>query len=334
MTYKALLFVGFALACSAKPDPVNTDDQPVNNNDRLIPLTDLGSATYKTFQGGLYPNGSNTIPASHAQEGRRRLALIQPRDANGNPAASGRIVLLSIGMSNGTQEFCTSSGYTNCQSWSFMGKANADASVNHTTLQIVNGARGGQVASSWTKSTSPEYDRIRDQGLNPLNLTERQVQIVWTKIANANPTRAIPDKNADALTLSVQLDSIARALKARYPNLQLVFFSSRIYAGFATTTLNPEPYAYETGFAHKWAIQKQIESKDYGAAWLAWGPYLWAGDQANKRADGLYYERADFESDGTHPSTAGEGKVAGQLLNFFKTSEFAQCWFLAGRRCN
>ncbi|HUP88098.1 MAG TPA: hypothetical protein VM100_01985 [Longimicrobiales bacterium] len=332
MKYKTFLFVAFAAACSAKPDPTTSEQLPVNNG--FIALTDLGNGTYKGYPGGLYPNGSNTVPAAHAQEGRRRLTAIQPLDASGNAAVNGRIVFLSIGMSNGTQEFCTGSGYTNCVSWSFMGKATADATVNHTTLQMLNGARGGQVASSWTKPASAEYDRIRDQGLAPLNLNERQVQIVWTKIANSTPNKALPDANADAMVLSIQLDSIARALKTRYPNLQFVFFSSRIYAGFATTTLNPEPYAYETGFAHKWAIEKQINSRDYSGAWLAWGPYLWAGDQAHKRSDGLFYEAADFESDGTHPSTAGEGKVADQLLSFFKTSEFTQCWFLSGRRCN
>jgi hypothetical protein len=38
---------------------------------------------------------------------------------------------------------------------------------------------------------------------------------------------------------------------------------------------------------------------------------------------------ADFDTDGTHPSTAGERKVAAQLLEFFKSSRFTRCWFLA-----
>lgn len=306
---------------------------PIPETTSLVALTDLGSGRYKGFTGGLYLNGSNTVPAAHAAEGRRRAGAIKPRDVNGNPAANGKIVLLSIGMSNGTQEFCNQSGYITCQAWTFMGKAAADATVNHTSLTIVNGARGGQVASAWATSTSAEYVRVRDQGLTPLGLSEAQVQVVWTKLANSNPSTALPDTAADAYRLQRSIADVLRALKARYPNLQMVFMSSRMYAGFATTTLNPEPYAYETGFAHKWAIEDQIQRADYSGAWGAWGPYLWAGDESKKRSDGLFYVRTDLEGDGTHPSPSGEAKVGDLLLSFFKTSEFTSCWFLAGRTC-
>ncbi len=69
-----------------------------------------------------------------------------------------------------------------------------------------------------------------------------------------------------------------------------------------------------------------------GAPWLAWGPYLWA-DGANPRDDGLVWLPADFQDDGTHPSPSGEEKVGRLLLEFFRSSPFAQCWFLAGRTC-
>jgi hypothetical protein len=292
-----------------------------------VALTDLGGCRYKGFTGGLYPSGSNVPPAAHRAEGLRRVPLTRPLDRNGNPSSSGRIVFLSIGMSNGTQEFCGGAGYVSCQSWSFLARANADPAVNHTTLAIVNGARGGQVAAVWATSSSAEYDRIRDEGLTPIGLSERQVQVVWTKLANASPLRALPAADADALALQRSIGEVVRALKTRYPNLQMVFMSSRTYAGFATTNLNPEPYAYETGFAHKWAIEEQIAGGDYTGAWMAWGPYFWAGEQMNARSDGLFYIRTDFQNDGTHPSQAGQSKVADLMLAFFKTSEFTRGWF-------
>ena len=43
--------------------------------------------------------------------------------------------------------------------------------------------------------------------------------------------------------------TILNMAKERYPNLRVAYLSSRIYAGYATTPLNPEPYAYESAFS-------------------------------------------------------------------------------------
>ena len=311
-----------------------------------IPIGDMASTNrYLGFEGGLYPGG-NAIPAVHLAAGMSRAQAIQPLDVNGNPSATGRYILVSIGMSNTTQEFCSAVTLP-CAPWSFMGQAAADPSVNRTTLVIVDGARGGQAASSWTSPTSPEYDRIRDSWLTPSGLSEQQVQIAWVKVANANPSVSLPSLSSDAYTLVSQMATIARTLKQRYPNLQQVFFSSRIYAGYASTSLNPEPYAYQSGFAVKWLVQAQIDqisqgsvqnvqagNLDYGtvAPWIAWGPYLWARG-TTPRSDGLVWTNADLATDGTHPSQSGQQKVGSLLLDFFKTSPVTQCWFLSGGSC-
>jgi len=314
-----------------------------------VPLNDLRTGCYLSFQGGLYPNGSDSLPTAHLAAGMVAAAQIQPLDTNGVPSASGRYALLSIGMSNTTQEFCSDGGLPgSCQSTSFVGQATADPAVNHTTLVFVNGAAGGKTAAAWTSPTAPDYDRIRDTWIRPLGLSEKQVAIAWVKVANAQPTRSLPDTSADAYVLQRQIGQIVRALKVRYANLRQAFVTSRIYAGYATSALNPEPYAFESGFGVKWAISAQIAEMsgappdaragtlryDTGVApWMAWGPYPWAaGMQA--RSDGLVWVRSDFStSDGTHPATSARQKVGSMLLAFFKSSPETQCWFLAGRTC-
>lgn len=311
-------------------------------------LPDLGPGVYFGYQGGLYPGGANELPAEHAAEGMARAQAIAPLDTSGAPSAVGRIVLISVGMSNATEEWCTTQPPAPCNAWSFTGMA---AALDNTRgeLVIANGAKPGQVALDWDQSTDANYPRVRDEVLAPLGLTERQVQIVWLKDVNREPTQSLlsDSTGSDAHQLVATLGRIVRSMKHRYPNLQLVFISSRIYAGYASIPLNPEPYAYESGFAVKWLIEAQIEQMAGGGApvdplagdlnyvtvapWIAWGPYLWA-DGENPRSDGLTWSRADFEGDGTHPSQSGEQKVAEMLLEFFTTSPFTTPWFLSGTR--
>jgi hypothetical protein len=312
------------------------------------PITEMGNTTYLGFSGGLYPNSSNAIPAAHSSAGLSFANAIQPLDTSGNPATDGKIVLFSIGMSNTSQEFCSQSSAPPCDPWTFSGQAAADALVNKTTLALVNGARGGQTAATWDSPSDANYDRVLQERLQPLGLNEQQVQVAWVKVANPNPTVSLPSASADAVTLLQQMGNIVRALKVRYPNIKLVFLSSRIYAGYATTALNPEPYAYESGFAVKWLIQAQVDQManngtvvdqragdlNYNtvAPWLAWGPYLWANG-TNLRSDGLNWLSSDFEADGTHPAQSGRQKVGALLLSFFKTSSHTKCWFLSFGSC-
>ena len=290
--------------------------------DDPVPQTYLG-----IFATELYGSG-NLRPTAHT------LAApgVEPLDTGGNPSPAGSYVLLSIGMSNTTQEFTA-----------FIGLAAGDPEVNAQHLVIIDGAAGGQGAATWDSPTDPNYDRVLNQELAPAGLTEEQVQAAWVKVANPGPSLSLPDPGADAFTLVGQMGGIVRALKVRYPNIRQVYLSSRIYAGFATTGLNPEPYAYESGFSVKWLIQAQLDQVAGGgidplagdldpggvAPWLSWGPYLWSDGFAPRSSDGYYWTCTDLEADGTHPSTSGRLKVANSLLLFLKTDPVARGWFLA-----
>src|SRR5262249_52699879 len=98
---------------------------------RMMPLMDLGAGQYLgQFEGGLYPGGSNDVPLAHRNAGLTKRANIQPLDTSGHPSPTGKYVLISIGMSNTTQEWCSQDSLEPCDSWTFMGQASADSRVN------------------------------------------------------------------------------------------------------------------------------------------------------------------------------------------------------------
>jgi hypothetical protein len=274
----------------------------------FIPLIDLKTARYQSYQGGLYPGGKNAPSKAFLKQGLAQARLVKPRDASGKPAAGGKVVLLSVGMSNTTMEFSE-----------FKREADADARKS-ASLVIVDGAQGGQDAEI-VKDAAARYWSVVDQRLAQAGVTRNQVQVAWLKEALKRPTEQFP---ADAKRLQADLRQIDTLIHDRFPNLRLVYLSSRTYAGYATTPLNPEPYAYQSGFAVKWLVQERIQNKLTSRPWLAWGPYLWT-DGTKGRSDGLTWTCAD----GTHPSpTSGAQKVAGMLLRFFTTSSTAKRWFL------
>src|SRR5262249_43678589 len=102
-----------------------------------VPLTDLGTGTYKGKTGGLYGDGRNEPPEAHLAAALKEATQIRPLDADGQPSDRGKIVLVSIGMSNTTQEYSM-----------FMRLANAD-STKAKNVVLVDGAQGGQAAEQW-----------------------------------------------------------------------------------------------------------------------------------------------------------------------------------------
>ncbi len=284
----------------------------------LAPLNDPFFFRYQGLRGGLYPDGQNKRPAAHETVGLRLAAEVRPRNASGAvDEQNGRIVFLSVGMSNTTQEFSM-----------FKALADRDPDKN-PRVAIGDGAQGGWSADRIVAG-GDEYWRVVEQRLTAAGVAPAQVQTAWMKQADAQPRLAFPE---DARRLQAELKAIAQTLRSRFPNLRLLYLSSRIYAGYASTPLNPEPYAYQSAFAVKWLIEEQIQgspelSFDAGRVpWMAWGPYLWA-DGMQTRPDGLTWRCADFENDGTHPAAAARQKVAAMLLDFLKSDTTARTWFV------
>lgn len=286
------------------------------------PINDLGTGYWNGAQGGLYPNGSNFIPASHMNAGLNIANNIEPLDASGNiDAANGWIVWVSLGMSNTTQETQV-----------FMPMADT-FSLKNPRLDLVDCAQGGQAIVQMLDTTGPFWTTV-DNRLAAAGKTRQQVQVAWFKQAEMGPSdtsfATYPDALKNKFRQAMQL------CKTKFPNLKLCYLSSRIYAGYATTMLNPEPYAYYSAWSVKRLIDDQINGDTLltftgsspRSAWLAWGPYLWA-DGLTPRSDGLTWVcPADFNSDGTHPAMLGRQKVANMLFNFFSTDSTSVPWFL------
>jgi Cu/Ag efflux protein CusF len=79
---------------------------PLKESVGLKPLNEMSAADkYKGEDGGLYGDGKNEPPAAHRAAAKRATDNIKPLDTDGRPAADGKIGLVSISMSNATQEF-------------------------------------------------------------------------------------------------------------------------------------------------------------------------------------------------------------------------------------
>ena len=294
-------------ANAAQKNAEYTNAHPPRESTGLVPLPDLSGGTYQAEEGGLYPGGKNTPPPGHLAEGLRLAKSVAPIDS--------RIVFLTIGMSNTTQE-----------TQAFLKLAAADREIN-PKVTLVDGAQGGQTARI-TADPNANFWKVVEDRLAAAHVTAKQVQVAWIKQANAQPNTGWP---AAAKQLQADLVSTLHNLHDRYPNLKIAYLSSRIYAGYAAVPLNPEPYAYEGAFAVKWTIAAQIAGdtalKPDRSPWIAWGPYLWADGTKGRKQDALVWTRADVGPDGTHPTDSGRTKVGRMLLDFLKTDPTATPWF-------
>jgi len=288
----------------------------------LKPLDEMTAEDrYKGEDGGLYGGGKNEPPATHLAAAKAESAKIVPLDADGKPANSGKIVMVSISMSNATQEFSV-----------FKRLADADPAKS-PLLTIVDCAQGGQAMAQWVNPQAKAWQEA-DRRLAAAQVSPKQVQVAWIKLANIAPSGDLQEHGRKLYkdTLAVILNA-----KAKFPNLRLVYLASRIYGGWSTGRLNPEPYAYEGAFAVRWLIQDQIKGDaalnydpakgEVKAPLLLWGAYLWADGTTPRKSDGLVWNREDMAGDGVHPTNSGREKVAKLLLNFFKSNETARGWF-------
>ncbi|MEO6258892.1 MAG: hypothetical protein ABIP63_01025 [Thermoanaerobaculia bacterium] len=312
------------------------------------PIDQLGAGPYQgVLFGGLYGNGTNTMSAGHLALGMENAARIQPLDENGQPSPSGKIVFLAVGYGDTARIMCGADAQSGCESGSLMAMARSNPAINHDSLVLLNAARDGADFRSWSYESGgrPIYDSVRTSVLLPAGVTGKQVQAAWVQVVTNNPYVPLGTPLGDGFVLKGGIAATLREMKKAYPNLQVAYLSSRVYGGYATTNWNPEPFAYESGFSHRWVIEGQIfeEQTPIGgwfwdtrlgnvddrvgiAPWIAWGPYLWANGTTARQSDGLRWLREDFAIDGETLSSKGAHKGALLLLDFLLHEPTARRW--------
>jgi hypothetical protein len=175
--------------------------------------------------------------------------------------------------------------------------------------------------------------RIEAAGLSP-----QQVQVAWLKQVEANP-KPLGEFPTHARALQADITAMLNIAHQRYPNLHVVYLSSRTFGGWSgRESGSPEPYAYESGFGTRWVVQSQMRGEaqlNYDPArgevktpLVVWGPYLWAQGNSPRKLDGLTWTESDVRADRLHPNEAGTKKITALLLNFFTTDEGARGWFV------
>lgn len=272
----------------------------------VIPLTGTGTSPHEGVPLGLYPGGTNVIPPLHLAAGIALAAAVVPRNAAGVPKNNGKIGLLSIGMSNTRHEFAVLPPASNPK------------------VRYANGAQLGVPAEDWADPNHECWQRLTI-ALTNAGLSDAQVQVVWMKNCTQEPTGGWPEATD---ILQANLRATVLLLAARFPNLKIVYLSSRVYGGYCDGPGNPEPYAYDGGFAVRGLIGEQLDGQLPSEPWLAWGPYLWADGLTPREGDGLIWECANFLDDGLHPSASGKAKVAGLLYDFLSSDPTALPWFV------
>ena len=163
------------------------------------------------------------------------------------------------------------------------------------------------------------------------------------RCAGSSTSRRIRSRSANfpahAKALQDDITAILQIARHHYPNLRVVYLSSRTFGGWSgRDSGSPEPYAYESGFGTRWVVQSQIKGDaamnfdsargEVKAPLVLWGPYLWAQGDSPRKLDGLTWTRNDVRPDQLHPNDAGCAKTTALLLNFFMTNEGARRWFL------
>ena len=275
----------------------------------LINIRDLSGFTYGGVNGGLWLDGSNDMPQVHI-------------DTKPNPRrASGDLVVATIGMSNARSYFCGNEAQSASGSWdhlSLFGKLVASPGLRED-LVLINGARGGQTATTWSKDYERPGWQLLDGKVQAAGLANEDVDVFLINLANVENVESLPLPSPDASVYKLieDLHEVIDLVMGRYPNVSRIYMIGREYGGYSTTYKSPEPFAYESNFAAKHVILDRLGT----LPWVTWGPDIWTNGLVGREWDGFAQPCEHFEIDGIHPTDPGMDAISDIMLEWFDANE-------------
>ena len=303
-----------------------------NDTSYLKSLIDLQFGTYLGFQGGLYPDGYNTMPYPHFSAGMNISRQVLPLDSLGNlDLLDGKAGFVCLGASTAGNAFNH-----------FKSVAEADPMVN-PCLRFVNAALGAKglevmidtIVNAWYWDDNVMVD------IEDANISRYQVQVIWIMVTSRIDTVLIWP--LQPRTVADRYEELMPILLAKFPNLKQVYASGFGYGGYADPTkefydMIVEPSSYWNNWSIKFLVERQIEGDpdlkytipDRKSPWIGWGPHIWADGIRKNVVDGLYWNCAvDYKPDGGgyHLSNTGKDKAGELIYDFFKNSVVAADWF-------
>jgi hypothetical protein len=305
-----------ALSCVLGVSPISI--HPLTSGVPYVSVTDQMKTPYSTY---LYPHQSNEIPAQHQVKGKAIAATIRPLDKNGNvDLVNGKIAVIAEGMSN-----------TRIEMEAFENLFIQGNPVLHQKLEFRNLSQGGCDLVCWVEKGVASIDRQVQVALVK-HSNNRHQHADGTPQSEHGPFKTRESKffPSHALVTKDQLKQRILNLKKQYPNLKLVYLTSRTFGGWSCEPAGNEyrePVAFEEGFSVKWLVEDQVlgrnpelafEGSNAPAPWLAWGPYLWDPT----------WTQDMYRDDGIHPCDRGATLVAQMWYDFLKNESTAWPWFL------
>lgn len=309
-----------------------------NDSTGLIPLVDLGTSLYNGHQGGLFPGGTNNIPATHKKKGINIAKGLKPLDTLGNVNyEEGKIIFLGLGASLASNAF--NAYIDSIKIYDFEGMNNC--------LSVKGMFFGGKDLDQMIDFENNSYWNSVRNKMNDRGDTYEQVQVIWVLQQSFEDTTS--DFNFYYDNVLNKFVTLMQVLKDTFPNLQQVFLSGVHYMGY----MDPlhfrydafvEPHGYWGNIVIKELIAKQISGDPVlkytgpapASAWISWGPNFWADGKNPRAYDGLSWNCDQFRTDPTgggfhlQDSLDALGVEAEMLRDFFTNDPVTQVWHQDG----